>query len=283
MNRFVTGALSACPETKFIQGKIVRPLNDGRSGAHVFELEHGKVLKLYPQRDHIDSLQYHRSLRDIVMTVITPDTISARVYDYGHTPDLRPFLVMEKIDGVELFDYQPSGGVEDLRVLLGIFRALREFNASFLSFCRSYGFSTCHPCHRDLHPHNIFITAAGVRFIDFDLAVCPYAALRDSDSPDRQRALRHPWLQWLLGNYSRSTESYVHWTNAFSSVPALVREDSDLLQVFLVSRYFERRNPPLCLVNKRLELCTDKSAFLLAADRELSTLIANVSKTTALS
>lgn len=281
MDRFIHNALCAAPATTRIQGMIVRPLNDGRSGAQVFELDHARVLKLYPARGDPSSLQYHRSIRDIVMTTITPDTISPHVYAYGLTPDLRPFLVMEKIDGVELFDYQPSGGVEDMQVLLSVFRALQEFNTSVAHFCHSHRLAVCHPCHRDLHPHNIFITATGARFIDFDLAVCPYAALRDSDSPQRQRALRHPWLQWLLGNYNQSTESYVHWTNAFSTVPALVREDSDLLQVYLVCRYFERRNPHLRQLNRRLEFCDNKSAFVQAAVCELSAMLATLPASTA--
>jgi serine/threonine protein kinase len=272
---FVRDALGPAPPTKLIQGRIVRPLNDGRSGAHVFELEHGRVLKLYPERG-AGGASYLRSIRDIVMTCVTPDAISPHVHDFGITPEMRPFQVMEKIDGVELFDYQPVGGAADLDVLLAVVRALREFNTSFAVFCRTHGMPACRPCHRDLHPHNIFITARGARFIDFDLAVCPYAALRDSDSPARQRALRHPWLQWLLGNYSLSTETYVHWTNFFSGVPAAVREDSDLLQVYLVCRYFERRTPPLRAVVDRLARTADKDAFLRAADAEISTLLASV-------
>ena len=230
MQSFVSASLSPHPTTKFIQGKIAKPLNDGKSGAHVFELEDRRVLKLYPVCTYSNEFSFQRSLRDIVMTCITPDTISPHVYDYGISHDMRPFMVMEKINGIELFDYQPTGEMQDVKTLFDIVQALRQFNASFRYFCNFYGFCCCRPCHRDLHPHNIFITEHGVRFIDFDLAVCPIDTLRDSDSPQRQRALRHPWLQWILGNYSYSTEEYVHWSNVFDFVPPVVRNDSDLLQ-----------------------------------------------------
>lgn len=239
----------------------------------MFELEDERVLKIYPVRTDPQDFSFLRSLRDIVMTCITPDSISPHVYDYGLSHDMRPFLVMEKINGIELFAYQPTGGKEDIQLLLDIVHALQQFNASFRYFCNFYGFCCCRPCHRDLHPHNIFITEHGVRFIDFDLAVCPIDTLRDSDSPQRQRALRHPWLQYLLGNYSRSTEEYVHWTNVFDYVPPVVRNDSDLLQLYTIFRYFERRNPSLREVNAKIEQSVDKGDFLLLAHDNLQALL----------
>jgi serine/threonine protein kinase len=277
MQKFVDAALGPHPPTQFITGRITRPLNDGKSGAHVFELEGGRVLKLYPARGagHVhDDFHLKRSLRDIVMTCITPDAISPHVYEFGVSHDMRPFMVMQKIDGVELFSYAPVGGADDVHLLLNIVQALRQFNASFRYFCRFYGLdSTIRPCHRDLHPHNIFVTHDGVRFIDFDLAVCPLAALRDSDSPQRQRALRHPWLQWVLGNYSRSTEEYVHWTNVFDRVPPIVSSDSDMLQIYAICRYFERRTPGLKAVTVAMQRSADKDDFLRRAHDGLQALL----------
>lgn len=271
MQDFVTSTLSARPKTKTLYGKIVRPLNDGKSGAHVFEMQCNRVLKLYPPFTDPTDWHLQRSLRDIVMTKITPDTISPRVIDYGISRDMRPFMLTEKIDGVELFSYQPVGGARDIQLLFDIVQALREFNASFRYFCRFYGVGMQRPCHRDLHPHNIFVTAHGVRFIDFDLAVCPLTAICDSDSPQRQRALRHPWLQYILGNYSYSTEMYVHWSNILEYAPPLVQNDSDLLQVFTMIQYFHKYNPILDHVLSVITTCKDKEDFLNNAQQALAT------------
>ena len=277
MQKFVAASTSCSPNTKLIEGNIIRPMNSGKSGAHVFEMEHGRVLKLYPvcvdPSQFKSDFHFQRALRDIVMTCITPNSISPGVFDYGISHDMRPFLIMEKIDGIELFCYEPDGGRGDVELLFDIVQALRQFNASFRHFCLLYGVGMCRPCHRDLHPHNIIVTRHGVRFIDFELAVCPIETLRDSDSPQRQRALRHPWLQWILGNYSRSTEDYVHWTNVFDYVPMVVRNDSDLLQLYTIVRYFQRRNPSLRHMNRKLEQCTDRDDFLLIAHDALHELM----------
>lgn len=270
MQIFVTTSMSASPKTKKINGKIVRPLNDGKSGAHVFEMENNRVLKLYPKCTDPTELHFQRSLRDIMMTCITPDEISPHVYDYGISRDMRPFMIMEKIDGTELFCYRPCGGAHDIKLLDDIVKALMSFNSSFRHFCQFYGVGTFQPCHRDLHPHNIFVTADGVRFIDFDLAVCPLRALCDSDSPQRQRALHHPWLQYVIGNYLRGTEEYVHWTNVLDHVPTVVRNDSDMMQLYAIFRYFERYNPHLKNVNVKLRSSTCKKNFLNIAHRELN-------------
>ena len=187
MQRFVDAAMGPRPPTKFIAGRIARPLNDGKSGAHVFELEGGRVLKLYPARaagDAREDFHLWRSLRDIVMKCITPDAISPHVYDCGVSHDLRPFMVMEKIDGVELFSYAPAGGAGGRRAPAARHRAGAEAVQREFPLLLPFLQTRLH----DLHPHNIFVTCDGMRFIDFDLTVCPLAALRNSDSPQRQRA-----------------------------------------------------------------------------------------------
>ena len=52
-----------------------------------------------------------------------------------------------------------------------------------------------------------------------------------------------------------------------------MREDSDLLQIYLVCRYFERRTPPLRAVVDRLARTADKDTFLQAADADISALL----------
>lgn len=73
------------------------------------------------------------------------------------------------------------------------------------------------------------------------------------------------WIGWyILGKYILSTEEYVHCgTNVFDYVPHVVRNDSDLLQLYTICRYFERRNSSLREVNAKIEQSVDKGDFLL--------------------
>jgi serine/threonine protein kinase len=86
----------------------------------------------------------------------------AQVFDYGHTPDGHPFLVMEFIDGENLQrvlsesgPLEPVRGVEITSALLS---ALEEAHRKQV-------------IHRDVKPSNVMITTNGaVKVLDFGLA-----------------------------------------------------------------------------------------------------------------
>ena len=111
-----------------------------------------------------------------------------------------------------------------------------------------------------------------VGLIDFDLAICPYDILRDSETTKRQNALHRPWLQLIMGNYSRSTEEYVHWSNLMESVPKYIQEDSDLFQLYSVFRYFEHHNKKLVMLTSQLRRETNKEMFLKKSSMILKSL-----------
>lgn len=274
METFIKDALSTKPTISKITLSPLKPLNDGRSGAHVFEVE-GKdlILKLYPARKGVvNDEHYIRSIRDIVMTKITPDTISPRVEQFGITESCRPYLVMEKIKGMELFNYVPNGSLRDVRILYSIVEALKTFYENCENVYNKTHKGKLQTCHRDLHPHNVFIVGDEVRLIDFDLAICPYDILRDSETTKRQNALHRPWLQLIMGNYSRSTEEYVHWSNLMESVPKYIQEDSDLFQLYSVFRYFEHHNKKLVMLTSQLRRETNKEMFLKKSSMILKSL-----------
>jgi serine/threonine protein kinase len=274
METFINNALSSKPNASQILFNPLKPLNDGKSGAHVFEVEgRDLILKLYPPRKGVvNDEHYIRSIRDIVMTKITPDTISPRVEQFGITECCRPFLVMEKIKGIELYDYVPNGSIRDVRILYNIVEALKTFYENCEKVYNKTHKGTLQTCHRDLHPHNVFIVGDEVRLIDFDLAICPYDILRDSETTKRQNALHRPWLQLIMGNYSRPTEEYVNWSNLMESVPKYIQEDSDLFQLYSVFRYFEHHNKKLVMLTSQLRRETSKDMFLKKSSMILKSL-----------
>ena len=237
----------------------VRAMTDGKSGAHVYLVKKANVLgvlKLYAP-----STDSRRSVRDIAMTVILPDSISPHVFEYG-VYNTRPWIIMEKLEGHELYDYQPSGTQKDLEILSSILVALNSFDRTVQEVYNRDHKDTLQPCHRDLHPHNIFICGGVAKLIDFDLAISPFDVLRDTTSTHRQQALHHPWLDYMIGNYSESTEQYVHWSNLFDSVPDYIRNDSDLFQLYSVFSYFSKFNTKLAPLLKRLKTPHTRRGFL---------------------
>lgn len=242
----------------FQHWKKVKSMSDGKSGAHVYQVKKANVLgvlKLYP------GSQLRRSVRDIAMTVILPDDISPHVFEYG-VHNGRPWIIMEMLDGHELYDYQPSGTQQDLEILSSILVALNSFDKTVQEVYNRDHRDRLQPCHRDLHPHNIFICDGVAKLIDFDLAISPFDVLRDTTSTHRQQALHHPWLDYMLGNYSESTEKYVHWSNLFDSVPNYIRNDSDLFQLYSVFSYFSKFNTKLKPLLLKLKIPHTRRGFL---------------------
>lgn len=263
MEEFIKNVFSKNINIKHINYKVIKPLHDGKSGAHVFEIENNKVLKLYKKRNGVvNDLSYVRAIRDIVMTSSTPDEISPHVYDFGINQELRPYLLMEKLEGIELYDYVPNGTKKDIEVLFGIVSALITFNKSMQTIYNIHHKGNFPTSHQDLHPHNIFLTSKGVRFIDFDLSICPYDVLKETNATGRQRALHHPWLQYILGNYSQSTEIYVNWNNLFGSVPQYIKDDSDIFQLYSIFKYFYAHNKGLGPLMAQIKKASSKEMFL---------------------
>ena len=257
---FITNTLSNTQpsEDPLRSWKKQKSMSDGKSGAHVYQVKKANVLgvlKLYPTH------QLRRSVRDIAMTVILPDDISPHVFEYG-VHNGRPWIIMEMLDGHELYDYQPQGTNRDLEILSSILSALNSFDKTVQEVYNTDHRDKLQPCHRDLHPHNIFICGGVAKLIDFDLAISPFDVLRDTTSTHRQQALHHPWLDYMLGNYSQSTEKYVHWSNLFDSVPSYIRNDSDLFQLYSVFSYFSKFNPKLKPLLLKLKKPHTRRGFL---------------------
>lgn len=81
--------------------------------------------------------------------------------DGGTSPDGRPYLVMEYIEGQPLLEYAESRGL-DIRARLDLFRPI----------CRAVDYAhRSHVLHRDIKPANVMVTAEGVpKLLDFGIA-----------------------------------------------------------------------------------------------------------------
>lgn len=81
--------------------------------------------------------------------------------DGGTSPDGRPYLVMEYIEGQPLLEYAESREL-DIRARLDLFRPI----------CRAVDYAhRSHVLHRDIKPANVMVTAEGVpKLLDFGIA-----------------------------------------------------------------------------------------------------------------
>jgi serine/threonine-protein kinase len=145
---------------------LVRELGRGGMGT-VYLAEHEgedfrqqvalKILRRGLDTD--DILRRFVTERQILAQLSHPNI--ARLYDGGATPNGRPYLVMEYIEGEPITDYCDRNRLDirqRLRLALHVADAVNAAHASLI-------------VHRDLKPSNILVTAEGhVKLLDFGIA-----------------------------------------------------------------------------------------------------------------
>ena len=116
------------------------------------------AIKVYKRNTEADRKLFEREV-SVVGSIHLPRDLIVQLYDVCRDPDVQPFLVLERIQGVEPLDYvqkpepMPIAGRIDL----------------FERFCREM--QRLHHCNlvlRDVNARNVLIESGGkIRFIDF--------------------------------------------------------------------------------------------------------------------
>jgi serine/threonine protein kinase/TolB-like protein len=146
--------------------RIIREIGRGGMGAVYLaeradgEYEQRAALKVVKRgMDTDEILRRFRRERQILATLEHPNI--ARLLDGGVTPDGRPFLVMEYVDGERIDRYAEARQLDvDARLRL------------MIAVCRAAGYAHGRRIvHRDIKPSNILVSADGdVRLLDFGIA-----------------------------------------------------------------------------------------------------------------
>ncbi len=124
------------------------------------EFEQEGALKLLRRGlDTDDLVGRFRAERQILSSLDHPNI--AGLLDGGATSDGRPYLVMERVDGVQVTEWCDDRGCtveERLRLFLAVARAVHHAHGRLV-------------VHRDLKPSNILVTSYGhVKLLDFGIA-----------------------------------------------------------------------------------------------------------------
>ncbi|HZG53070.1 MAG TPA: tetratricopeptide repeat protein, partial [Pyrinomonadaceae bacterium] len=144
--------------------RILEQIGEGGMGV-VYEAEDtrlGRRVAIKIPSAAPDSHNHHaRFLREARSVSALSHAHIATLFDYGETPDGRPFIVMELVNGRELGDLMRAGE-------LSLARAIEIISdvAEALSEAHRHGI-----IHRDVKPSNVIINERGeVKVLDFGLA-----------------------------------------------------------------------------------------------------------------
>ncbi|HEY1403723.1 MAG TPA: serine/threonine-protein kinase, partial [Pyrinomonadaceae bacterium] len=144
--------------------RILEQIGEGGMGV-VYEAEDtrlGRRVAIKIPSAAPDSHNHHaRFLREARSISALSHAHIATLFDYGETPDGRPFIVMELVNGRELGDLMRAGE-------LSIARAIEIVAdvAEALSEAHNHGI-----IHRDVKPSNVIVNERGeVKVLDFGLA-----------------------------------------------------------------------------------------------------------------
>ncbi|MBS1829658.1 MAG: protein kinase [Acidobacteria bacterium] len=144
--------------------RLLHPIGSGGMGAvylaerHDGEIEQRVAVKLLRPGSDRPAFR-ERFLRERQLLAYLNHPSITRLIDAGHTPDGRPFLVMEYIEGVRIDEY--ANGLE----LQGVLKL-------FLRVCDGVSHAHRHLIvHRDLKPSNILVDESGQpKLLDFGIA-----------------------------------------------------------------------------------------------------------------
>ncbi len=140
----------------------------GSGGMAIVYLAHDRELeRVVAVKRLADNLSHDRSFRDrflreaqLAAPLSHPNVV--RVYDFGHDPDGRPFIVMEYLEGGSLAEaLAREGALSPARVV-----AVARDCCAGLAYAHAAGL-----VHRDLKPQNLLLDLDGrVKIADFGIA-----------------------------------------------------------------------------------------------------------------
>jgi len=146
--------------------RLGRPLGSG--GMAIVYLAHDRELdRVVAVKRLADNLSHDRSFRDrflreaqLAAPLSHPNVV--RVYDFGHDPDGRPFIVMEYVEGGSLAEaLARDGALSPARVV-----AVARDCCAGLAYAHAAGL-----VHRDLKPQNLLLDPdCRVKIADFGIA-----------------------------------------------------------------------------------------------------------------
>jgi serine/threonine protein kinase/Tfp pilus assembly protein PilF len=165
--------------------RVLSQLGEGGMGA-VYLAEDTRLgrrvaLKVPHAAPGAHNLYHARFLREARSISALSHPNIATLYDYGETPDGKPYIVMELIEGQELGAIIDSGNLtldRALQIIEDVAHALREAHRLGI-------------VHRDIKPSNVIVNERGeVKVLDFGLAKL-VGAEREAFSAPEAETLQH--------------------------------------------------------------------------------------------
>jgi eukaryotic-like serine/threonine-protein kinase len=148
-----------------------------RAGSDFHQVVAIKLLRRGLDTD--DLLRRFRAERRILAALNHPHI--AKLVDGGSTPDGRPWLAMEYVDGTPLPEYCSARNLaprERVHLARSVALAVQEAHRNLV-------------IHRDIKPSNVLVTADGVpKLLDFGIAKLIDDDTGDSDAPETRTGLR---------------------------------------------------------------------------------------------